>query len=84
MTNITYQYRFHHMFTFEYGSDFYVDITFDSYNNTYEAHLFNVYYGVKEFMFGCSADEETLDSFIHLVDINIDTYVKRYKETVGE
>lgn len=58
--------------------DFRIDIV--EKKSEYEAWLYHKDYGVKNFMFGSGKQIETFDSFVDLVEANLATYKRIYKD----
>lgn len=51
-------------------------------HDTYGAYLQRDGYGTKEYMFGVSPGDESLDGFIELVEANLDEYIESYERSV--
>lgn len=70
------------------GHLFYVDITMDMVEDTYNAHIWENDYGVKDLMFGSAIHNMqygqpvviTAEHFIELVDANFEEYADCYLE----
>lgn len=76
--------------TYQYNSDYYVDITAfagktPDENDVREAWLYHKDYGVKMLMFGCPAKQtygyQEYDAFLAMVEANVEDYIKLYQES---
>lgn len=60
--------------------DYYVDICIG--RDCYEAWLCRKGFGIKMFLFGVPSDTNSEDSFVSLVERNIDMYIRYYENVV--
>ena len=70
--------------TYKYG-EYIVDICEEKVNSywSYGAYLQREGMGVKDYMFGADPRDETLDSFIDLVEFNLPEYIEAYEAEWG-
>ena len=57
--------------TYDVGEGYFVDIIITP-DNVYEAWMFHERYGIKQLMFGCDCNKETLEHFVELVETSIE------------